>query len=157
MDRRSWLLLAVFLAGCGGQGCRVPTPTAPKVGPEPSGSTNGLEGNERVRWHHLAEGSELYPLSWLLALHAPNSDRPFLDNPERFGLLADPPSSPDNPFGLPIGVTVAFTKDLTLAGDPQMIGINCAACHVSVFRSGDKTTARIDGAPNLFDLELFYR
>ena len=126
---------------------RPPTPAIPT-------STNGLQGQERSRWHHLAEGSEVYPLAWLLALEDPATGKPFLENPERFGLLREDPS-PDNPYGLPIGLTADYTRDLRFAG-VQMTGINCAACHVNEMHLKGKPVVRIDGAPNLFDVELFF-
>ncbi len=104
--------------------------------------------------HHLSEGSEVYPVAWLLALN--NTDgKPFLDNAERYGLLSDSDRGDDNPYGLPIGLTSDYTRDLRFAG-VKMTGVNCAACHVNELHQGGKVVMRIDGSPNLFDLELFY-
>ena len=50
---------------------------------------------------------------------------PFLDNIERYGMLPDP-KSPQNPYGLPVGVTFGRSR---LSGQ-MMIGLNCTACHV---------------------------
>jgi hypothetical protein len=36
----------------------------------------------------------------------------------------------------------------------DFVGVNCAACHVGELRHGD--TVRVDGAPNMFNLQLFY-
>ena len=87
---------------------------------------------DRASFYHLSEGGELYPLDWLLALdvEVPASDgsvdvRPFLDNIERFGLLPDR-QEPGNPYGLPVGVSLARSK----LNGAQMIGLNCSACHV---------------------------
>jgi hypothetical protein len=78
-----------------------------------------------------------------------------LENPERFGLLSDPDKGPQNPYGLPVGLTVAESSDLRFA-KVQMIGVNCAACHVNDLYYKGQRVARIDGAPNLFDLGSFY-
>ena len=43
-------------------------------------AANGLSGTERTTFYHLAEGSELYPYSWMKALHTPDG-KPFLENP----------------------------------------------------------------------------
>lgn len=153
MLRRTLLMLAlVFAVAC------TPKPKVAVVASDDSpadwqGITNGLQGVDQVRWHHLAEGSELYPLAWLLALET-TAGKPFLDNPERFGLLPEK-VSPENPYGLPVGVTADFTQDLRFAG-VKMIGVNCAACHVNELHLEGKTVVRIDGAPNLFDLEAFF-
>jgi mono/diheme cytochrome c family protein len=148
---RMLLLAALLLGGCS----KVPTaPSTSNPVPPPNGP-NGLQGAEQSRWRHLAEGSEIYPLAWLRALEDPETNRPFLDNPQRFGLLADADVGPDNPFGLPIGLTVDESRDLRFLG-VQMVGVNCAACHVAELHKGGQAVTRIDGAPNLFDLEKFY-
>jgi mono/diheme cytochrome c family protein len=128
-------------------------PDDPPVLPLPPG--NGLEGDDRSRFHHLAEGSEVYPLSWLLALTNRDTNQPFLQNTERFGLLADPNKGGQNPYGLPVGVTVAESSDLRFA-KVQMVGVNCAACHVNDLYLKGERVVRIDGAPNLLDLGSFY-
>ena len=40
--------------------------------------------------YHLPEGSEIFPLDWLLALKSAKTGKPFLEDPERFGLIPDP-------------------------------------------------------------------
>ena len=113
--------------------------------------TNGLSAPERQKFYHLPEGSELYPYAWAKALISSQTSKPFLENLERFGLIPDPKSQ-DNPYGLPIGITVAKRRGV---GDIQMIGVNCAACHVGQFSYGGQDF-RADGAPNLFDIQMFY-
>jgi hypothetical protein len=78
-----------------------------------SDETNGLTPAQRQRYYHLSEGGELYPVDWLLALtvQAPGPDgrmvtRPFLENMERFGFIPDDKSA-ENPYGLPVGLSVA--------------------------------------------------
>jgi mono/diheme cytochrome c family protein len=127
----------------------------PSPGP-PSSVTanNGLAGDDQTRFYHLPEGSEVYPLTWMRALKDGTSGRPFMEGLERFGLIADA-TGPHNPEGLPIGLTVDATRDLRFAGT-RMVGVNCAACHVSEWTRNGHKIARIDGAPNLFDLSRFY-
>ncbi|HEV7472843.1 MAG TPA: di-heme-cytochrome C peroxidase, partial [Pyrinomonadaceae bacterium] len=130
---------------------KTPTPPAtPTPAPTPgvvSKATNGLAGPDQQAFYHLPEGSELFPFAWMKALHTAN-DQPFLQNPERFGLLSDP----DNAQGLPIGLTVANRRGVPLG---EMVGVNCAACHVSELQY-QNTTFRVDGGQNLFDLGGFY-
>lgn len=113
--------------------------------------TNGLSDAERQKFYHLPEGSELYPYAWAKALISNKTEKPFLENLERFGLIPDP-QSPDNPYGLPVGMTVAKRRGV---GDILMIGVNCTACHVGQL-SYNGRNFRVDGAPNLFDIEMFY-
>jgi cytochrome c peroxidase len=112
---------------------------------------NGLSASERQKFYHLAEGSELYPYAAAKALISSQTSKPFLENLERFGLIPDSPSE-DNPLGLPVGITAATRRGV---GSIQMIGVNCTACHVGQF-SYKGRDFRVDGAPNLFDIEMFY-
>lgn len=113
--------------------------------------TNGLSMPERQKFYHLSEGSELYPYAAAKALISSQTSKPFLENLERFGFIPDS-FSEDNPTGLPVGVTVAKRRGV---GDIQMIGVNCAACHVGQF-SYQGRNYRVDGAPNLFNIEMFF-
>ena len=108
---------------------------------------NGLSGADRQNFYHLAEGSEIFPYAWMKALQTANG-QPFLQNPERFGLIPDP----GNTAGLPIGLTVANRRGVPLG---EMVGVNCAACHVAELKY-QNTSFRVDGGQNLFDLGAFY-
>ena len=120
--------------------------------------TNGLPDAERGTFYHLSEGGEIFPLDWALALETEvgaQGDRPevrpFLDNPERYGLLPDP-KSPGNPYGLPVGISVAPSK---ISGI-QMIGINCNACHTGQLQYQGHAM-RMDGGPNLVLINNFLK
>jgi len=133
--------------------CKIPKEEA-ATSTTPAGTLlgiNGLSVPERPKFYHLPEGSELYPYAWAKALVSSQTNKPFLENLERFGLIPDP-KSPDNPYGLPIGITAAKRRGV---GDIQMIGVNCTACHVGQF-SFKGRDYRVDGAPNLFDIQMFY-
>ena len=124
------------------------TNTTPSPSSSPSAiAENGLSGADRQNFYHLPEGSELYPYAWMKALHTANEES-FLQNVERFGLIPDP----DNPAGLPIGLTVANRRGVPLG---EMVGVNCAACHVAELKY-QNTSFRVDGGQNLFDLGGFY-
>src|SRR5262249_39455308 len=90
-------------------------------------------------------------LPWILLTAVdvadPGSAKPFVDNLERYGLLPD--LARDQ---LPVGLTVS-SNPFTFGMD--FVGVNCAACHVGELRHGDKAV-RVDGAPNMFNLQLFY-
>ncbi len=135
-----------------------------KVGPEPLNRGGDLpisvkesdgpkvqnwSAGDRRDFYHLAEGSELYPLDWIKALISVKTGKPFLEQPERFGLIADP-SDPD---GLPMGVTGHESRGISFLG--RMIGVNCAACHCTQITYQGKSLI-LDGGPNQFDLNNFY-
>jgi hypothetical protein len=122
---------------------RRPYPAAPL-------GSNGLTTEERQQYYHLTEGSEMYPMAWLLALEqqVPGPDgsvtyRPFLENVERFGLIPDPPSQ-YNPYELPVGVTMGYSQISGL----QMMGLNCTACHVGELHYNGRAF-RMDGGPTM--------
>ncbi|MBV8796670.1 MAG: hypothetical protein JO136_17200, partial [Hyphomicrobiales bacterium] len=74
--------------------------------------------------------------------------KPFVENLGRYGLLPDP----GRDDGLPVGLTVA-SNPFTFGMD--FVGVNCAACHVGELHREGKAV-RVDGAPNMFNLQLFY-
>jgi len=162
--RNVTIVAGIFLAGLAGgwllrSGGLRPQAVrdAPALPAPPSpGGRNGLSDSDRANFYHLSEGGELYPLDWLLALdiEVPASDgsvqvRPFLDNIERFGLLADARHA-GNPYGLPVGVSVARAK----LGGTEMIGLNCSACHVGQVQYQNQAV-RIDGGPNMAYINKF--
>ncbi len=110
---------------------------------------NGLTTAQRAEFYHLAEGSEVFPLTWMQALETMNG-KLFLDDVERLGFLADP----DNKDGLPVGLTSGVTIGLEPLG--PMVGLNCAACHVGELHYQGKRV-RIDGAPNLLNTREFFK
>src|ERR1700735_240311 len=108
-------------------------PSAPEPGssasPEPVvWSQKGWSDAERAEYHHLAEGSELMWYELLANVVSVKTGKPFLENMERFGFIPDAVSD-KNPHGLPIGVTTVHSRDKSHTG-LEMVGFNCAACHV---------------------------
>ena len=111
---------------------------------------NGLTAAQRETYYHLSQGSEILPWILLTAVDVADADstKPFAENLDRYGLLPDPARDD----GLPVGLTVssnAFTFGM------DFVGINCAACHVGELRHNGKAV-RVDGAPNMFNMQLFY-
>jgi mono/diheme cytochrome c family protein len=116
-----------------------------------SGYENGLTPNEREIFYHLPEGSELFPYDFLQALHAPDG-KPFMANLDRFGLINDS----SNELGLPVGLTIdqVVEQPVRFTGN-RVVGVNCAACHTGELEyRGERV--RVDGAPGMFNLQLFY-
>jgi cytochrome c5 len=156
MESRVPLTAAVLLAIVIGVGARVElTKAAAGMGgpSTPATSLSSLADTDRQVFYHLEEGSELIPLDWLMALKQKGTEKPFLQNPERFGLIADV-DNPANPYHLPVGMTAAPTRDIRFPG-AKMVGVNCAACHVNQITYKGKPL-RIDGAPSLFNIQKFY-
>jgi mono/diheme cytochrome c family protein len=111
--------------------------------------------DERKQFYHLPEGSEIFPLDWLVALKSNQTGKLFVEDLGRFGFIED--GKGDEIRGsegkrFPIGLTVSKPRGLTL----ELIGVNCAACHVGQITHGDKSLV-IDGAPNMLDIESFYQ
>jgi hypothetical protein len=118
--------------------------------------------DQRAWFYHTAQGTELLPYKWFLALEQPKvklfgtapkfSDSTYLAG---FGFLPDA-ASPQNPDGLPVG----FAKDTVV--DPtsksgetlEVIGLTCAACHTGQVEYHGKGI-RIDGGSATLDLASF--
>jgi hypothetical protein len=162
--RNAVIVSGIFLAGLAGgwmlRSGGFPTNDVREAAPLPAlpkpGGENGLLPGDRANFYHLSEGGELFPVDWLLALdvEVPASDgsvhvRRFLDNIERFGLLPDA-RHPGNPYGLPVGVSVARAK----LNGMEMIGLNCAACHVGQVQYQNHAV-RIDGGGNMAYVNKF--
>ncbi len=112
---------------------------------------------EQQKFWFLAQGSQLIPYRWFLALEQAGNGVPFRDSAHMDGLRYLPQQpTPANPDGLPIG----FTRDTARGNEdyaeisPQWLGLTCAACHTGqVEFSGQKLL--IDGAPAMADFEGF--
>lgn len=143
---RRWILVAgAALATIGGRAAPAAEPAA-VVWPVPAGQ--GLTAEERARFYHLDEGGEIIPLHWLRALTSPRTGRPFMERLERIGFIADP----DDPRGLPVGMTVRRSQ--SLPGNPEMVGVTCAACHVGQLEHRGRAV-RIEGGTNMLSFDLF--
>jgi uncharacterized protein (DUF2235 family) len=116
--------------------------------------------DQRRRYYHSAQGSELLPYAWFLALEQPRftikGAPPFKDDRylQGFGFIPDQ-AYELNPDGLPVG----FARDDRFVdpytGQKQIVlGITCAACHTGELFFGGKAI-RIDAGPSLIDLQKF--
>jgi cytochrome c peroxidase len=150
-----------------------PSPSPDRAANQANGHAKNSEASRRRMLYHLAEGSEIFPLDWLLALRSAKTGKPFLEDPERFGLIPDhePLEIPGlESVRLPIGLTIGTPQDVTgafaaIKTSPaphhllpiRMVGVNCAACHVGRLRYNNKDLPIIDGAPNTFNIDSFYQ
>jgi mono/diheme cytochrome c family protein len=142
---------SLILPGCSSKPSAPQTSSSGSPQP-PAWSQNGWSNAERAEYYHLAEGSELMPYALLANVVSVKTGKPFLENMERFGFLPDAASS-TNPHGLPIGLTAVKSRNAAHIG-LEMVGFNCAACHVGEVSYQGKTLI-VDGAPSLVDLQAY--
>ena len=170
-DRTFYNVILLLSVGASGA-YQPPDPSAREAG-EPASPAKSSVTSRRRMLYHLAEGSEIFPLDWLMSLRNLKTGKPFLENPERFGLIQDPEVFDIPGYGavkLPIGLTIGTPKDVVSvataikrAPSPpdllgiRMVGVNCAACHVGRLRYDNKDLPIIEGAPNLFNIDHFYQ
>ena len=116
--------------------------------------------DQRRDYYHMAQGSNLLPYAWFLALEQPRftitGAPPFREDSymQGFGFIPDP-AYQQNPDGLPVG----FARDDRFV-DPYtgqksvVLGITCSACHTGELFYNQKAI-RIDAGPSLIDLQKF--
>jgi hypothetical protein len=121
---------------------------------EPRGAVTFLDqgwtDDERQKYYYLAQGSEIMPYAWFLALEQPWNEQPFRDSKlmESFGYLPNAKNQ-HNPDGVPVG----FTKGKGTNGE-TWFGLSCAACHTGQINHKGKTV-RVDGGTTLADVMKF--
>jgi len=121
-----------------------------------------------AQFYHTAQGSEIVPYAWLIAVEQPLipwslfGEVPlFVDDSyiSRLGFLPDAKSQ-WNPDGLPVG----FVKDEKWVNPYTgehivMAGLTCATCHTGQLEvtrgDGSIVALRVDGGPAMIDLQLF--
>jgi hypothetical protein len=143
---RRCLPLLLTLASCRGE------KATPAAAPGPlavTDSLQGLSGPARDSLHHIGEGDEFIPVTWLKALNNVATGKPFLEDVERFGMLRDPSDS----NGLPIGLSALKPSDVGHVSD-KMVGFTCATCHTGTL-TYKGTRLIIEGGPALIDAERF--
>ncbi|MFO0679916.1 MAG: di-heme-cytochrome C peroxidase [Polyangiaceae bacterium] len=163
-------LLALSLLGACAFACGTTSETGSEVDEavKKAGTKAALDTPTKNTLYHLSEGSEIFPYFAVRALEVPLPDGryvKFLDpeNLKQYGLLPDEKSTAQgadgtqaNPEGLPVGLTLTHAKDTGFIS----LGVNCSVCHVGEIeyktKSGALKKLRVDGAPNVFDIQGFY-
>ncbi len=145
------LLILSIMPGCSPNDTPTPQPVQPVVQDPVHYIDNGLGPLDRRTFYHLAEGSEIFPLVLVKAARDKKTKKPFIDVLENYGFIKDP-----NPTGAQdqkslgyVGLTVSQKKGV------DMVGVNCAACHVGQIEANGKQI-RIDGAPNMLAINQFF-
>jgi hypothetical protein len=116
--------------------------------------------DQRAWFYHAAQGTELLPYRWFLALEQPKlkmfgpvpkfSDSAYLAG---FGFLPDS-AGPQNPDGLPVGFARDTIIDVNTGQSVEVVGLTCAACHTGQLEYQGKGI-RIDGGSANVDLASF--
>jgi cytochrome c5 len=120
----------------------------------------GWSSDQRAWFYHTAQGTELLPYKWFLALEQPKiklfgtvpkfSSTDYL---ARFGFLPDAVSQ-QNPDGLPVGFAKDVVVDPASGETVEVVGLTCAACHTGQVEYKGKGM-RIDGGSAAIDLASF--
>lgn len=123
-----------------------PAPQAAPANNDVTYLDQGWSARDRQRFYYEAQGSEIMPYSWFLALEQPWSDRLFRE-PAHIAAFRYLPNDANefNPDGLPVG----FTKGAGPGGE-AWFGLTCAACHTGEITHRGKRV-RIDGGTTLAD------
>ena len=116
--------------------------------------------DQRLWFYHTAQGTELLPYKWFLALEQPEI-KLFATVPKfsstvylaRFGFLPDA-VGPQNPDGLPVGLAKDTVVDPQSGETVEVVGLTCAACHTGQVEYQGKGI-RIDGGSATVDLASF--
>ena len=107
---------------------------------------------ERQKYYHSSQGSQVMPYDWFIALEQPNNKQLFQSNEylTQMRIIPDP-----NPIGNPDLLPIGFAKD---DPDPitgvQNVGLTCAFCHTSQL-TYHGMGIRIDGAPGIVNFDTF--
>lgn len=168
------LIAGASIPGCGGDTVATPVPD-PVKSPikEPVASAIGADRNafvpttdpygetvtrvayldqnwsaaESNQFYFTAQGSQIIPYDWAIALEQVDSNTPFFDpqNVLKYRYLPQKPG-PLNPDGLPVG----FVSDQGVGR--AWLGMTCAACHTTEIHLGG-VAYRVDGAPTQGDIQ----
>jgi len=123
----------------------------------------GWSEQDRIRFHHTAQGTQIMPYKWFLALEQPClrpwgcgkfADPEYL---ERFGFLTSGKDPKWNPDGLPVGFAVDWNFRNPVNGSvAPVVGFNCAACHTGELHYQNHAV-RIEGGPGMTNLDEFLK
>ena len=96
----------------------------------------GWTADQRLTFHHTAQGTKLVPYAWFKVLEQPCFSLTGCEefrNPRylsRFGFLESKPDPKLNPDGLPVGFSRQDNfQDPVLGKTYPALGLTCAACH----------------------------
>lgn len=140
--------------------------------------------DQQFKMWHMTEGSDIYPLYWLLNLKSFLSNDKgslfFKDLDKKYGLIKSPYSEEFNSPYAWVGVTAVWDGEASNAreifydqkenlgelplvrklanGKPSiaMVGANCSYCHTGSVIGDDGKTKIIDGAPATIDMKGYY-
>lgn len=154
-------LASAVLFSCAGS-VSLPAPTAAQTSSDQSVIylNQAWSQDDRDWYYHFSQGSAVLSYDIFLNLEVAGGQELFRSdaNSERYGLITQPPGSPYNPDGLPIGISKT-TVATQVGGWPagEYAGLTCAACHEDDLHYKGKRI-RIEGGINhTFDIQAYNR
>lgn len=153
-------LASAILLSCAGS-VFLPAPTAAQTPSDQSVIylNQAWSQDDRDWYYHFSQGSVVLSYDIFLNLEVAGGQELFRSdaNSERYGLITQPPGSPYNPDGLPIGISKTVISTPLWPGQEtgEFAGPTCAFCHETQLNYKGKHV-RIDGAPaNMLDLQAY--
>lgn len=124
----------------------------------------GWSPEKRIEFWHTAQGTQIMPYKWFLALEQPSfwpfranklADKEYLG---RFGFIADDKMHEKwNPDGLPIGFAVDNEFRNPVNGHTYAaVGFTCAACHTAELHYGNHAVL-VEGGPAMLNVGEFLK
>jgi RoxA-like, cytochrome c-like len=148
----AWAAVLVLALGCrGGKGTPSAAPSAAPGWSAAKATWSSLDQGwtdaDREAFWFSPQGSMLIPYAWFLHLEQAGAPAPFREDTHmaRLGYLVAGVSD-RNPDALPIG----FVRDRQQQDGEDMLGLTCAACHVSRLEL-DGQVVQVEGGPTLAD------
>lgn len=141
---------------------RVNVPELPRP-PETIAVNQNWSDQQRLQFHHTAQGTRLLPQKWFMALEQPCLS-PFgcglfheTSYLARFGFIPSKKDPALNPDGLPVGFAIDkdFVDPATKKTSP-VVGLTCAACHTGEVFYG-KYAVLIEGGPAMIEVTEFQK
>jgi len=115
--------------------------------------------DDRDWYYHFSQGAAVVSYDIFLNLEVADSQELFRSdaNSERYGLITQPPGSPYNPDGLPIGIskTVISTPQWRGEETGEFAGVTCAMCHEEQLNYKGKHVRIDGGVANTLDLQAY--
>jgi len=113
--------------------------------------------DDRDWYYHFSQGAMVVSYDIFLNLEVADGQELFRSdaNTEHYGLITQPPGSPFNPDGLPIGISKTVISAPQWPGEEtgEFAGVTCALCHEAQLNYKGKHVRIEGGAANTLDFQ----